>query len=208
VGVPGDVLNPALSPDEKSVAFARASSGGADLWIRDLSRGTETRFTSDASSNLPAFWSPRGDRIVFASNRTGAYNLYQKAAGGSRPDEPLLPNSVTDVPSQWSRDGRFIVYRERNPKTKNDLWVLPTEGTVADRTPIPFLRTEADELFGQLSPDSHWMAFTSDRSGKRDVYVRRLGPAGASGPFRSRAARCRAGAATARSFSLKRRMER
>jgi Tol biopolymer transport system component len=167
---------PAISPDEKSVAFSRASSGGADLWVRDLSRGAETRFTSHASTNTTPFWSPKGDWIVFNSNRTGVFNLYQKAAVGSGQDEPLLPNRVADAPTQWSRDGRFIVYYEFDPKTKRDIWVLPTEGATIDqkanRKPIPFLRTEANEIFGQLSPDSHWMAFTSDQSGKREVYVR------------------------------------
>ena len=174
--MPGDVRAPALSPDEKLVAFARESGGRYDLWVRDLSRGTETRFTSDASGNLNPFWSPRGDRIVFASNRTGVYNLYQRATGGSGQDELLLPNPLTNAPTQWSRDGRFIVYQEIDPKTKHDVWVLPTEGATPEQKavpkPIPFLKTEADELFGQLSPDSHWMAFTSDRSGKREVYVR------------------------------------
>jgi Tol biopolymer transport system component len=171
VGMPGNVQYPAISSDEKSVAFSREASGGTDLWVRDLSRGTETRFTSDGSNNAP-FWSPNGDRIVFTSDRTGVYNLYRKGSSGSGQDEPLLPNHLADFPTQWSRDGRFIVYRETDSKAKRDLWVLPTQGTVADRKPIPFLRTEANELFGQLSPDSHWMAFTSDRSGKREVYVR------------------------------------
>jgi len=177
VGAPGPVWDPAISPDEKSVVFWRSSGAGSDLWVRDLSRGTETRFTSNASANIAPFWSPRGDRIVFTSNRKGGvYNLYQKAASGSGQDELLLPNSLIDGPYQWSRDGRFIVYTELDPKTKYDLWVLPTGGAAADRKPIPFLRTEFNELFGQLSPDSHWMAFTSDRSGRREVYVRPFPP--------------------------------
>jgi len=176
VGRPGNVHYPAISADEKSVAFSRASSGGSDLWVQDLGRGTETRLTSDASSNITPFWSPKGDRIVFTSNRTGVYNLYQKATGGSGQDEPLLPNRSADAPDQWSRDGRFIVYHEADPKTRRDIWVLPTNGSAADRKPILFLRTEANELFGQLSPDSRWMAFTSDRSGKREVYVRPFPP--------------------------------
>ena len=176
VGMPGNVHYLAISPDEKSVAFARDSSGGSDLWVRDLSRGTETRLTNDALNNNAPFWSPKGDRIVFASNRSGVYNLYQKAANGSGQDERLLPNNFPDFPTQWSRDGRFIVYRETDPKTKRDVWVLPTEGAAPGRKPIPFLRTEASEFFAQLSPDNHWMAFTSDRSGKREVYVRPFPP--------------------------------
>jgi dipeptidyl aminopeptidase/acylaminoacyl peptidase len=145
--------------------------------VRDLTRGTETRFTSDPSNNGASFWSPRGDRIVFTSNRGGhVYNLYRKAVNGSGQDEPLLPNSLNDITCQWSRDGRFIVYFESDPKTKRDLWVLPTESDPAGRKPIPFLRSEFDELYGQLSPDSRWMAFTSNRSGRREVYVRPFPP--------------------------------
>ena len=177
VGTPGNVWDPAISPDEKSVVFRRNATTGTDLWVRDLSRGTETRFTSDASLNTSPFWSPQGDRIVFESNRkAGVPNLYQKATSGSGQEALLLPNSVADLPTQWSRDGRFIVYFENDPKTKGDIWVLPTQGSAADRKPIPFLRTEFNEEFGQLSPDSHWMAFASDRSGRREVYVRPFPP--------------------------------
>ncbi len=176
VGMPGAVSRPAISPDEKSVVFERATSSGADLWVRDLNRGGERRFTTDASLNIGPFWSPKGDRIVFGSNRTGVFNLYQKASSGSGQDELLLPNSIIDLPDQWSRDGRYIVYFELDPKNKRDIWVLPTEGSTADRKPIPFLRSEFEEIFGQLSPDSHWMAFTSDQSGRREVYVRPFPP--------------------------------
>jgi Tol biopolymer transport system component len=128
------------------------------------------------ATNPTPFWSPKGDRIVFTSNRKGgACNLYQKAASGSGQDELLLPG-LRYVPYQWSRDGRFIVYTEIDPKTKYDLLVLPAEG--ADKKPIPFLSIEFNELFGQLSPDSYWMAFTSDRSGRREVCVRPFPPEG------------------------------
>jgi Tol biopolymer transport system component len=123
------------------------------------------RYSTVHTTNCAPFWSPEGGHIVFTSNDEGVcVKLYQRAANGIGPVEPLLPNSLNDIPSQWSRDGRFIVYTEFDPKTKWDLWVLPTEGGAADRKPIPFLRSESNELFGQLSPDSRWMAFTSDKS--------------------------------------------
>jgi len=175
VGAAGPVLYPSISPDERFIVFERLTSSGGDLWVRDLNRGTETRFTTDPSGNNTPFWSPKGDHIVFGSNRTGVANLYQKFASGSGQDEPLLPDSIgVRYASQWSRDGRFIVYVEFDPKqSKRHLWVLQTEG---DRKPIPFLRSEFNEFLGQLSPDSHWMAFTSDRSGRREVYVRPFPP--------------------------------
>jgi eukaryotic-like serine/threonine-protein kinase len=171
-GAPGKIFNPAISPDGKLVAFQRENNTGSDLWLLDLNRGVETRFTTDPSSNVAPVWSPGGDSIVFASNRTGVYNLYRKAANGSSREVRLLSNSVTDSPEQWSRDGRLILYFELDTKTQRDLWILPAEAGEADQKPIPFLRSEFDELLGQISPDGHWMAFTSDRSGRREVYVR------------------------------------
>ncbi|HEY6343675.1 MAG TPA: hypothetical protein VIY49_19440 [Bryobacteraceae bacterium] len=117
-----------------------------------------------------AKWSPKGDRIVFQSDRLGINNLYQKAVAGGD-DELLLSNGYIKIPSQWSRDGRFIVYTQTDPNTRRDVWVLPMEGAKAGQ-PFPFLHSEFNEFLGQLSPDSHWMAYTSDESGRREVYVR------------------------------------
>jgi len=166
VGAPGNVWEPSISPDEKAIVFRRSTSSTSDIWRRDLARGTETRFTFDASGNLDPSWSPKGDRIVFNSNRGGSFNLYQTSGSGR--DELLLSTPYNKVPDQWSRDDRFIVYSEADPKTKWDLWVLP----LGQRRPVPFLQSGFNELYGQLSPDSGWMAYTSDESGQREVYVR------------------------------------
>src|SRR5437660_11382910 len=109
---------PSISPDEKVVAFRRSTGSTSDIWLRSLSRGTDTRFTFDTSSNLDPSWSPKGDRVVFNSNRGGPWNLYQTSGSGQ--DELLLSTTYTKVPDQWSRDGRFIVYSEQDPKTKHD----------------------------------------------------------------------------------------
>jgi serine/threonine protein kinase len=168
----GGVFEPAISPDEKSVVFRRRSGPTSDLWRRDLARESDQRFTANASNNRSPVWSPQGNRIAFDSNQAGkSYNLYQKAATGSGQDELLLQNKNGKAVTQWSRDGRFIVYSEYTPKTKGDIWVLPMDAT-AEQKPILFLRSEFNEIFGQLSPDSHWMAYTSDESGQREVYVR------------------------------------
>src|SRR5262249_44991378 len=131
VAAPGIVFTPAISPDERSIAYARQGGGGADIWLRDLSRGIETRFTADPSGNYAPIWSPTGDRIVWVSNRRGVLNLYQKSTKGSGQDEPLLgptaaalPVTANRGPDQWSRDGRFIVYSETTANRKRDLWVL------------------------------------------------------------------------------------
>jgi len=177
VGAPGSIAGLSLSPDEKMMAFSNRTPPTADIWLRDLARGTNTRFTFDASGNFEPFWSPKGDRIVFSSNRSRTQDLYQKSASGSVQDELLFSTPYPKVPDQWSRDGRFIVYSELDPKTKWDLWVLPvgqggSPSGPGSRQPIPFLQTAFNEFHGQLSPDSRWMAYASDQTGQREVYVR------------------------------------
>jgi Tol biopolymer transport system component len=178
VGAPGYVMDPAISPDEKSVVFRRqVSTQRGGLWLRDLTRGAEQRFTTDASFNRGPIWSPQGDRIVFISSRGGALgDLYQKASSGTGQDELLLATGPDKVPTQWSRDGRFIVYMTALRNEPRDIWVLPMEGG-AERKPGPqaatlFLHSEFNEFHGQLSPDSRWMAYASDESGQPEVYVR------------------------------------
>lgn len=75
------------------------------------------------------------------------------------------------VPTDWSWDGRFIIYRENDPKVGGDLWIWPLFG---DRKPFPFQRTPFNETNARFSPDNRWVAFDSDESGRREIYVRRL----------------------------------
>ena len=173
LGVPSGSLVPAISPDGKRVAYLSFSGGNtADIWLRDLVRATDTRFTT-GGTNFAPFWSPKGDRIVFSSLRGGSSSaLYQKTSSGSGRDEVLLPPGSIRA-NQWSRDGRFIVYSKTDPNTKEDLWYLPLNQDAASSVkPVPFLQTEFNELHGQLSPDSNWMAYSSDESGQREIYVR------------------------------------
>ena len=172
-GVTGSVIMPSISPDEKMIAFSQ-SVGTADIWLRDLVRGTDIRFTSDAMQNFMPVWSPKGDRIAFRTNRGDHIgDLFVKPANGSGQEQVLLSTPNQKVVTQWSRDGRFIVFYEVNPQTKRDIWVLPIgEGAPAVRKPIPLVHTGFEEIQGQLSPDSRWLAYTSDESGQREVYVR------------------------------------
>src|SRR5262249_20724866 len=98
---------------------------------------------------------------------------------GSGQEQSLVPPTTTDVADHWSRDGRYIVYHHIDPKTKYDLWYVPVpvgQAISSPAKPQPFLQTEFSEFMGQLSPDSHWMAYTSDESGQREVYVRPFPP--------------------------------
>jgi dipeptidyl aminopeptidase/acylaminoacyl peptidase len=170
----GLVLTPAISPDEKTVAFtSTVRGGGADISLRDLVRGTDLRFTARGQNTSPV-WSPKGDRIAFVSRTATEFAMFQKATSGVGEAEQLVPivrgGATGGGTNQWSRDGRFIVFTNEDPKNKLDVWVLPIEER--ERKPIPFLQTAFNEFQGQLSPDSRWMSYTSDETGKREVYVR------------------------------------
>ncbi len=170
VGAPQPNFYPALSPEEKRVAV----SVGANLWVHDVDRGALTRFTFDpAADNFPV-WSPDGGRIAFSSARGGKYDLYIKAASGAGADEGLFQSPNFKVPTDWSRDGRNLVFSERDPKTKHDLWTLDME----THKVTLFLRTEFNEQQGQFSPDGRWMAYVSDESKSFQVYVRSFPPSG------------------------------
>ena len=100
----------------------------------------------------------------------GVANLYQKAASGAGEETLLLKSDYPKFPTDWSRDGRFIIYRQTDPKTKSDVWVLPEPGS-GEAKPFPVVRTEANETAGTLSPDGRWLAYASDVSGRYEVYV-------------------------------------
>jgi Tol biopolymer transport system component len=162
-----------LSPDGKwaavSTASDRASNSRLAIWLLDFARGTSTRFTFGSSNSRMPVWSPDGSRIIFASDRGGHYDLYQKVANGGSDEELVLKSGEDKYPSSWSRDGRFLLYTVVDPKTGSDQWVLPLEG---DRKPFPIPRTGLTEGAGQFSPDVRWVAYMSDESGRPEVYVR------------------------------------
>jgi serine/threonine-protein kinase len=170
---PRNYRAPRLSPDGRQVAVGI----GADVWLYDIPRDTLTRLTFERNNaGTAANWTPDGKRIVFPSDRAGPVNLFWKPVDGSGPEERLTTSENVQRASFFSPDGRFHLYSEIDPKTGNDLWVLPMEG---DRKPRVFLQTPFAESSGQFSPDGHWIAYASDESGRLEVYVRPFpGPGG------------------------------
>lgn len=108
------------------------------------------------------------EALEYAHER-GIVHRDLKPSNDATNEKLILSSSNAKVPSDWSRDGRFVLYQAQDPKTKEDIWVVPLERS---RKPFPFLRTEFDERDGHFSPDGHWVAYVSDESGRREVYVR------------------------------------
>jgi serine/threonine-protein kinase len=166
IGIPGD-RTPSISPDQKSVAYNR----GPNIWLRDLSRGNDQVLVNDGRENGVPLFSPAGDHFAFGTKENGIYQLYERLLSPGSKSEALVKTDDSKSPAQWTSS--YFVYQQFNPKMQRDIWLLPMAPGEARRQ-RPFLQTEADELFPEISPDGGWIAYTSDVSGRREVYVRRF----------------------------------
>jgi Tol biopolymer transport system component len=163
---PGTSTSLSLSPDGTRLAVYRVVGRKMSVWIVDAERGTETRFPAAGSTHVPV-WLPDGLRLVFSSDHAGVPNLFVQAADGSGTAERLVTSPLHEDPGSWSRDGRWLAYVEADPKNELDVWVFDRDA----RRAMPFRRTAARELSPALSPDGRWVAYTSDESGREEVYA-------------------------------------
>jgi Tol biopolymer transport system component len=95
------------------------------------------------------------------------FDLFQRPIIGSAGEE-LLATAQPKQATDWSRDGRFLLYRSNDPQTDWDIWAMPLDG---DRHPFPVVRTKFEERDGQFSPDGKWIAYQSNESGRFEIYV-------------------------------------
>ena len=158
-----------LSPDGRQVAFSRAgSSGGADVWIRDLGDSRENRLTFDGATFTPQ-WSPDGARIAFSGpGEKPPLKLFIKHIGSEGAATRVGVSSVPNFASSWSGDGRAIVSVRIDPITRNDLWIHRLQDHVDERLSID---TGFNESHAKVSPDNRWIAYDTDASGRREVWV-------------------------------------
>lgn len=115
-------------------------------------------------------WSPEGDRIAFESY--DALTLYVRNIGGPPQDQVLLNNNQRKILNNWSAAGNYIVYTTLNPTTNRlDLALLSMSG---DKKFVPLLHASFNESQGQVNPSGRWIAYVSDESGRKEVYVQRF----------------------------------
>jgi Tol biopolymer transport system component len=158
-----------LSPNARTLAITvrRGEGGAADVMLMDMSRGTLTRSISDGGY---AVWSPDGTRIAFETGRVGLLDLYWKTVGSSGPDEAMFASKEAKNLTDWSPDGKYVLFSSQSPTTARDVWALPVDG--ADRKPFPVAQTAAEETNGKFSPDGKWVAYESDETGHFEIFVR------------------------------------
>jgi Tol biopolymer transport system component len=167
----GSYLFPRLSPDGQRVAVnvRRAASRVAEVWVYDLLRAAPTRVTFEGNNSSP-IWSPDGKRLVFNGDAQGSpHNLYSTSADGSGKPERLGTSAYTQIPSSWNAATGLIAFMQRPSLETTGIWVLPVDSRPA--TPKLFLESRFFLSHAEFSPDGRWMAYVSNESGGREVYV-------------------------------------
>ena len=153
---------PRLSPDGQRV-LVWTSGRDRNVWMYDVRRGTLMPVTTEGRNSYSQ-WTPDGQRVTFDADATADHpgGIYWKSADGTGPAERL---TMSGTPGSWSPDGQTLAFAE-----DDGIWTITLSG---DRRPHPFVivPTRFDAGRPDFSPDGHWLAYQSDESGRREVYV-------------------------------------
>jgi eukaryotic-like serine/threonine-protein kinase len=163
----------ALLGDRAVLTRSDPDTANLDLWLVDLTRGVGSHLTTDEADDNHPVWLPDGRTVIFTSTRNGRTEIFRKTLGDQR-EQLLYSDEHSLRPTGVSPDGRYVVFYERTPSAASDIWLLP----VAPPGPaVRFLAGRAGEWGGVVSPDGQWIAYTSDESGRDEIYVQPF-PAG------------------------------
>ncbi|MGH9257493.1 MAG: TolB family protein [Vicinamibacterales bacterium] len=180
--------DPVFSPDRTRLAVFKRDlrdleSETQDLWVLDVATGNSTRITSSQTREWAGapVWSPDGRHVAYMALRGGHHGLYRKASNGEGTEELLYqhPGGWMFL-SDWSVDGRFLSFSTTELVSGGILYALPLGG-VGERKPIEVFRSESQMQGSRLSPDSRFLSYALDQSGKQEVYVRRFDPSAGAG---------------------------
>jgi eukaryotic-like serine/threonine-protein kinase len=155
--------NVRISPDGSRMAYqlyAPATANPGTIWVYDINRGVSSRVTFDsgASDDRPV-WSPDGKYLLYSRFQDGS--MYKVLASGLGGEEVVLQNAY---PDDWSSDGRYIAYDSGTP---------PQIGVydVPEKKSSNLLSVKSANHDARFSPDSNFLAYTSDESGQSEIYV-------------------------------------
>lgn len=167
----GSITHPSLSPDERRVVVEAKENGNWDIWVHDVDRPVKTRLTTHEATDALPNWSPKGDRIAFASGRTGDGDIYVVEADGS--EKPILlgePSRFRDGPTDWSVDENTVIFMRINMQQIDEMiCYLKQKENRGGYEEVPFLENAG---LAKLSPDGRYIAYHSGHSGRNEIYIR------------------------------------
>jgi eukaryotic-like serine/threonine-protein kinase len=175
--------NPRISPDGERVAIEVIDPhlGTSDLWMYHFRRSMATRFTTDVNDETMPLWSVDGGRVIFGSDRgagtDASSDFFAKSSDSMGPEEEVFVKTGFQVADDWSRDGSWLAYTEDTRATGYDVWTLSLREPKAQ--PQRFSDSTFGEWGARFSPDSHWVAYVSDESGRPEIFVAPFHQAGA-----------------------------
>jgi serine/threonine protein kinase len=166
-----------ISPDGKQVAITVDSSSNQDIWIWDVDRKILTRRTFNEANDAGPLWTPDGQWIVYrTSTGKGEYDINRKKADGTGAVEKIGSSPNNPWAFSWSIDGKVLLLWElvvfpQKPASafQTDIAAMSMEG---DHLVTPLLNRKFNEDHPKISPDGHWLAYSSNESGQNEVYVR------------------------------------
>jgi Tol biopolymer transport system component len=170
--IPGSrFTRPQVSKDGRSVAVEvdRAGAAETEVHIHDVIRGTTTRLTQEGSDRAPS-WHPNSRELAVFSERQDARGIFLKSLSGS--GRLLVPHAVgtNQRNMSWSPDARLLAYTVQTGSA-HDIWTV-TIGETPEAKPL--LNGPSSEFSPRFSPNGRWLAYVSDESGRREIYVRRF----------------------------------
>lgn len=171
--------NLAVSPNGTRVIAERTASRETAFWLLDSAH--QVLFAREPGDTLVRYpvWGGDNTRVALATLRRSSVDLSVRSSSGSLEDRLWLSAPRGSILSDWSRDGEYLLGFGASPSTGTDIWVVPRT-TPAQQ---PFLVTAANEMWGQFSPDGHWIAYQSNESGRFEIYVRPFPGPGAAIPI-------------------------
>jgi serine/threonine protein kinase len=168
---------PHLSPDGSRVAVS-AGASQRQIWIIDIARGSKSRLSFDATNDISPSWSPDGKMVAYTTSEgaVGARvsTIKARPTNGSGPEQVLAQGDASSNSpqyAQWSPDGRFLTYINTLGSDGHDIWVKPLMGEGKPSLLVQPASPRARISSFRISPDSHWIAYTSNESGEPQVYV-------------------------------------
>jgi len=169
-----EYIYPRVSPSGKKIALDVGGDGIRDIWMWDLEHDILSRIApdEDKSDKRMPIWSSDDRTIFYSSTASGHALLMRRAADGTGAAEKLGEEAGTQiVPTSAAPDGQTLVYTSNASPTGGtfDILALPLAG---NRTPKPLMATPKLETNGDISANGRWIAYESDESGRREIYVR------------------------------------